>query len=251
MIIIPYFPVLQGELNEILFEHAEDPKDVKIKQVRGLKEEQVAYIDDTIGLHQVYNPSDKEVAISLHIVNFLRCSQNFLKVECSFFKKVYSSLPQVFLLLPREWREEGGCNRRRQPPSEQSGGNSLQQTFLLLERVREGRQLDFRAQEISGNSGKDFRPALQVVPRLSHLQEDSPLFRLHLHQNSCFHFQALFSHAFVLEQIPVHSNPHSRRRFHSKQDVLGESFEGKAQTDEVLVKDVLRRKFPYQRCGHF
>ncbi|XP_042309816.1 cysteine dioxygenase type 1 [Sceloporus undulatus] len=64
-----FMKILQGNLKETLFEWP-DKKGVgemQKKSERVLKENQCAYINDTIGLHRVENPSHTETAVSLHL----------------------------------------------------------------------------------------------------------------------------------------------------------------------------------------
>ncbi|KAH0628145.1 hypothetical protein JD844_008928 [Phrynosoma platyrhinos] len=64
-----FMKILQGNLKETLFEWP-DKKGVgemQKKSERVLKKNQCAYINDTIGLHRVENPSHTETAVSLHL----------------------------------------------------------------------------------------------------------------------------------------------------------------------------------------
>ncbi|XP_043915572.1 cysteine dioxygenase type 1 [Protopterus annectens] len=63
-----FMKILQGNLKETLFEWPACPKAEMVKKSeRVLKENRCAYINDSIGLHRVENPSHTESAISLHL----------------------------------------------------------------------------------------------------------------------------------------------------------------------------------------
>lgn len=64
-----FMKLLQGQLKETLFEwpDAKNHGDMVQKSQRTLQENQVAYINDSIGLHRVENFSHTECAASLHL----------------------------------------------------------------------------------------------------------------------------------------------------------------------------------------
>lgn len=64
-----FMKILQGNLKETLFAWPgkKETGEMIKKSERVLKENQCAYINDTIGLHRVENPSHTETAVSLHL----------------------------------------------------------------------------------------------------------------------------------------------------------------------------------------
>lgn len=63
-----FMKILQGNLKETLFEWPACSKTEMVKKSeRVLEENQCAYINDSIGLHRVENPSHTESAVSLHL----------------------------------------------------------------------------------------------------------------------------------------------------------------------------------------
>ncbi|XP_024271541.1 cysteine dioxygenase type 1 isoform X2 [Oncorhynchus tshawytscha] len=66
-----FMKMLQGELKETLFEwpknKTQDVGDMVQKSQRILKENQCAYINDSLGLHRVENDSHTEGSVSLHL----------------------------------------------------------------------------------------------------------------------------------------------------------------------------------------
>ncbi|CAL8250967.1 unnamed protein product [Boreogadus saida] len=64
-----FMKLLQGQLKETLFEwpSAKTKGDMVQKSQRVLQENQVAYINDSLGLHRVENGSHTECAASLHL----------------------------------------------------------------------------------------------------------------------------------------------------------------------------------------
>ncbi|XP_015271784.1 PREDICTED: cysteine dioxygenase type 1 [Gekko japonicus] len=64
-----FMKILQGNLKETLFEWPgkKEVGEMVKKSERVLRENQCAYIADSIGLHRVENPSHTETAVSLHL----------------------------------------------------------------------------------------------------------------------------------------------------------------------------------------
>uniref|UniRef100_G1N9P2 Cysteine dioxygenase n=1 Tax=Meleagris gallopavo TaxID=9103 RepID=G1N9P2_MELGA len=64
-----FMKILQGNLKETLFEWPEKKGNGEMtkKSERVLRENQCAYINDSIGLHRVENISHTETAVSLHL----------------------------------------------------------------------------------------------------------------------------------------------------------------------------------------
>lgn len=64
-----FMKMLQGQLKETLFEWPDNKSqgDMVQKSQRILQENEVAYINDSIGLHRVENGSHTEGAVSLHL----------------------------------------------------------------------------------------------------------------------------------------------------------------------------------------
>ncbi|XP_038852824.1 cysteine dioxygenase type 1-like [Salvelinus namaycush] len=66
-----FMKMLQGELKETLFEwpnnKTQDVGDMVQKSQKILKENQCAYINDSVGLHRVENDSHTEGSVSLHL----------------------------------------------------------------------------------------------------------------------------------------------------------------------------------------
>ncbi|XP_041315022.1 cysteine dioxygenase type 1 isoform X2 [Pyrgilauda ruficollis] len=64
-----FMKILQGNLKETLFEWPEKKGNGEMtkKSERVLRENQCAYINDSIGLHRVENISHTEPAVSLHL----------------------------------------------------------------------------------------------------------------------------------------------------------------------------------------
>jgi len=62
--------VLAGQLHETVYYSPEnkpgESKPLSIKSSTALGTNEVTYIADTIGLHRVHNPSNNQVAVSLH-----------------------------------------------------------------------------------------------------------------------------------------------------------------------------------------
>lgn len=61
--------VLAGQLHEEIFEAPRSPNDEKPLTAKSSKTygmNQVTYISDDIGLHRIHNPSNTQVAVSLH-----------------------------------------------------------------------------------------------------------------------------------------------------------------------------------------
>lgn len=67
--------ILEGELHEVRYD-ATNPSKLRVKGITHLRDEGVAYIDDTQGVHKMVNPNPSHGAISLHIYipPYKRCS---------------------------------------------------------------------------------------------------------------------------------------------------------------------------------
>lgn len=61
-----FMKILEGELHEVRYD-ASNPSRLALKKITQLRDEAVAYIDDTQGVHKMVNPSSEHGAISLHI----------------------------------------------------------------------------------------------------------------------------------------------------------------------------------------
>ena len=70
-----FMKILEGELHEVRYD-ASNPSRLALKTITQMREEQVAYIDDTQGVHKMVNPSTERGAISLHIYipPYVKCS---------------------------------------------------------------------------------------------------------------------------------------------------------------------------------
>ncbi len=70
-----FMKILEGELHEVRYD-ARNPSKLNLKTITQLREEEVAYIDDTQGVHKMVNPSAEKGAISLHIYipPYVKCS---------------------------------------------------------------------------------------------------------------------------------------------------------------------------------
>ncbi len=70
-----FMKILEGELHEVRYD-ASNPNHLALKTITQMREEQVAYIDDTQGVHKMVNPSAERGAISLHIYipPYVKCS---------------------------------------------------------------------------------------------------------------------------------------------------------------------------------
>ncbi|RXG71061.1 Cysteine dioxygenase type 1 [Armadillidium vulgare] len=64
-----FMKTLDGYLEEVRYAWPEDENDemLKVTGTTTLKPNDVAYINDSLGLHRVQNPSDIDGAVSLHI----------------------------------------------------------------------------------------------------------------------------------------------------------------------------------------
>nr|XP_060617916.1 cysteine dioxygenase type 1 [Anolis sagrei ordinatus] len=98
-----FMKILQGNLKETLFAWP-DKKGVgemQKKSERVLKENRCAYINDSIGLHRVENPSHTETAVSLHLYSppFASCytfdqrTGHKQKVKMTFFSQFGERTP--------------------------------------------------------------------------------------------------------------------------------------------------------------
>lgn len=58
--------VLQGTLQETLYDWPAPSQPPRVRQQRSLTEDAVGYMSDAVGLHKVCNASDLEPAVSLH-----------------------------------------------------------------------------------------------------------------------------------------------------------------------------------------
>ncbi|XP_003223077.1 cysteine dioxygenase type 1 [Anolis carolinensis] len=98
-----FMKILQGNLKETLFEWPDKKAvgEMQKKSERVLKENRCAYINDTIGLHRVENPSHTETAVSLHLYSppFASCNTfdqrtgHKQKVKMTFFSQFGERTP--------------------------------------------------------------------------------------------------------------------------------------------------------------
>lgn len=61
--------IIQGSLQEVVYQNPTltgNPADMKVKKSTHYKKDEIAYISDDIGLHEVINNDPDDVAISLH-----------------------------------------------------------------------------------------------------------------------------------------------------------------------------------------
>lgn len=70
-----FMKILEGELHEVRYD-ASDASKLRLKAITQLRDEAVAYIDDTQGVHKMVNPNVEKGAISLHIYipPYTKCS---------------------------------------------------------------------------------------------------------------------------------------------------------------------------------
>lgn len=62
-----FVKVLEGELNEIQVPHPAHLECSESRQKKVLHKDNIRYLDDSIGMHQVTNASNTERAITLHV----------------------------------------------------------------------------------------------------------------------------------------------------------------------------------------
>ncbi|XP_042738812.1 cysteine dioxygenase type 1 isoform X2 [Lagopus leucura] len=106
-----FMKILQGNLKETLFEWPEKKGNGEMtkKSERVLRENQCAYINDTIGLHRVENISHTETAVSLHLYSppFDSCNTfdqrtgHKHKVKMTFYSQFGERTPCV-MAMPQE-----------------------------------------------------------------------------------------------------------------------------------------------------
>lgn len=96
--------ILKGNLVETLYEWPEEGVEGPMKVIKESvrSEQQVAYMSDKIGLHRIKNPSDSEVAVSLHLYTPPWAAE----YGCSIFDENTSKSSKVNMSNLYSWRGE-------------------------------------------------------------------------------------------------------------------------------------------------
>jgi cysteine dioxygenase len=120
-----FMKILEGELHEVRYD-ATNPNQLGLRSITQMHEEQVAYIDDTQGVHKMVNPSADRGAISLHV---------YIPpyVKCSIFNLVDSTCRQVDMAASNAYTDKPFT-----PLQMNAAGESAPVTVVadLLERLR-------------------------------------------------------------------------------------------------------------------
>jgi predicted metal-dependent enzyme (double-stranded beta helix superfamily) len=150
--------ILEGELHEVRYDASTKSK-LGLKMITQMREEDVAYIDDSQGVHKMVNPSRTEGAISLHI---------YIPpyTKCSIFNLAEGSCKQVDMTVANAYSD------KPLTPMMLSASNDERPITVVAELLEKLRAVVALPQDVGGDGLERTRAIQSTLDRVHFVSEE-------------------------------------------------------------------------------